>query len=350
MHVFMDESGPFGGIGQFPSISLIGALIVPDARLASLEKQYKKLRPNLPKDEKGEVKGRLLNEQQVDSAVSLLLADSTLFEAAAIDLGMHTEEGLKAFQVQQAEKMTANLAEDHQEALKAQVWAFRKTFEGFKLPLMVQGILTFEFIFRILEYGTMYYATRRPTELGKFNWVVDAKGNMEKPNEWEEWWSKFIFPVLQTRSLTRPFRQLPDGIGDYSHFKRFETNADSFLRRMSSWKEGDPEPLDLGLVMKESFTFSSEATTGLELVDVITNATRRALRGNLQQKGWGRIPQLMVHRGKREYISLLSLQDDPKPDRVYPYAEVLNAFQRNGRLLLPAHERKKLLRSGRPPS
>ena len=152
---------------------------------------------------------------------------------------------------------------------------------------MVQGMLTFEFIFDVLEYGTMYYATRRPTELGKFNWVIDAKGNMEKPNEWEDWWSKFIFPVLQTRSFTRPFRQLPDGIGDYSHLKRFETEADPFLRKMSGWKEGDPEPLALGLVMKESFTFSSEATPGLELVDIVTNATRRALRGNLQQKGWG---------------------------------------------------------------
>jgi hypothetical protein len=67
MHIFIDESGPFGGIGQFPSVSLIGALIVPDARLASLERQYKRLRPNLPKDEKGEVKGRLLNEQQVEA-------------------------------------------------------------------------------------------------------------------------------------------------------------------------------------------------------------------------------------------------------------------------------------------
>jgi hypothetical protein len=279
--------------------------------------------------------------------VSWLLADSVLFEAMAIDLGTHTEDGLKGFQAQQAEKMTANLTDEHQEALKAQVWESRNTFEGFKLPLMVQGILTFEFIFDILEYGTMYYATRRPTELGKFNWVIDAKGNMEKPNEWEEWWSKFIFPVLQTRSFTRPFRQLPDGIGDYSHLKRFETEADPFLRRMSGWKEGDPEPLDLGLVMRESFTFTSEATAGLELVDIITNATRRALRGNLQQKGWGRIPQLMVHRGKREYISLFSLQDDSEPDRVYPYAEVLNAFRRDGRLLLPAHERKKALRTGK---
>jgi hypothetical protein len=284
MHIFIDESGPFGGIGEFPSVSLIGALIIPDARLASLEKQYTRLHPNLPKDEKGEVKGRLLNEQQVDSVVSLLLADSALFEAAAIDLGTHTENGLKAFQAQQAEKMTANLTDEHKEELKAEVWASRKTFEGFKLPLVVQAILTSEFIFDILEFGTMYYATRRPTELGKFNWVIDAKGNMEQPNKWEEWWSTFIFPVLQTRSFTRSFSQLPAGIGDYSHLKRFETQADPFIRQMSAWKEGDPEPLDLGLVMRESFAFSGEIKPGLELVDRDTGAS--AISSLMQKADW----------------------------------------------------------------
>jgi len=346
MHIFIDESGPFGGIGQFPSVSLIGAIVVPDARLAALEKAYKRLRPNLPKDEKGEVKGRLLNEQQVDNTVSLLLADSALFEAAAIDLGTHNEERLKTFQAQQADKMTANLKEEHKEELKVQVRDYRKTFEAFKLPLMVQAILTFEFVWDILEYAAMYYATRRPAELGKFNWVIDAKGNMEQPNQWENWWSKFIFPVLQTHSFARPFRQLPAGIGDYSHLRRFETKADPFIRQMSGWKEGDPEPLDLGLVMKESFKFSSDADPGLELVDIITNATRRALRGNLKQKGWGRIPQLMIHRGKREYISLFSFQDDPEPERIFPYAEILDAFRHDGRLLLPKHEREKLARGG----
>jgi hypothetical protein len=79
------------GLANFPAFP--SALIVPDARLPSLEKQYKTLRPNLPKDEKGEVKGRLLNEQPVDNTVSLLLTDSALFEAAAIDLGTHTELG-----------------------------------------------------------------------------------------------------------------------------------------------------------------------------------------------------------------------------------------------------------------
>jgi hypothetical protein len=76
--------------------------------------------------------------------------------------------------------------------------------------------------------------------------------------------------------------------------------------------------------MKESFTFAVEATPGLEFVDMITNATRRAFRGNLQKQGWSRIPQLMVHLPKRPDLSMLSLQDDPEPTRrARPAVDVL---------------------------
>jgi|SRR5215467_4584806 len=78
MHIFIDETGSFTGIGKSPSISLVGALIVPDSRLASLEKKYRKLRKSFPKDDKGEVKGRLLNEQQIARVVPLLFEHSAL--------------------------------------------------------------------------------------------------------------------------------------------------------------------------------------------------------------------------------------------------------------------------------
>jgi hypothetical protein len=338
-HIFVDETGSFGGIGQFPSVSLIGALIVPDERLAKLEKSYRKIRANLPKDDKGEVKGRLLNEQQVNSVVPLLLHHSALFEAVAIDLGVHSEEGLKTFQAQQAEKMTANLTGEHKQSLKDQVWQARGTFENFKLPLMVQAILTFELVAKVIEDGTMYYSTRRPVELGKFNWVIDAKGTMDTPTEWEEWWSKFLLPALQTRSFGKPFKHLP--LGDYSHLARFETEADPFIRKMSNWQEGDPAPLDLGTIMRESFTFANVATPGLELVDIVTNSTRRAINGNLQKQGWARIPELMIHRTRQHYISMISLQDFQPPAGGYPYWPVIAAYSRGGRLMMPAHLRNK---------
>jgi hypothetical protein len=338
MHIFIDETGSFGGAGNFPSPSLVGALIVPSTRLPSLEKKYSKLRKRLPLDEKGEVKGRALNEKQVASVVDLLMEHSVLFESAGVELGAHTEQGLKEFQTRQAEKMTASLTDEHKETLKTQVHEARKRFEGFKYPLMVQSMVTFELISRIIELGTMYFSTRRPEELGNFTWVIDAKGNLGAPNEWEEWWSLVILPFLQSRWFRKPFGQIP--IGDYSHMERFEVDADEWTQQLSQWKEGDPRPIDLKAVLKEDFSFSPAATPGLEMVDIITNATRRAIVGNLQKLGWVRIPELMVARGN-QYISMHVFQDDPIPDRAYPYLKVLNAYGRNGRTMIPVNLKHK---------
>jgi hypothetical protein len=41
---------------------------------------------------------------------------------------------------------------------------------------------------------------------------------------------------------------------------------------------------------------------------------------------------------------MLSLQDDPERDRVYPYADVLATFRSGGRLLLPKGLREKVQR------
>jgi len=60
MHIFLDESGSFTGFHP-GSISVVGALAIPDQKLDSLKKRYAKIRERLPL-EKGEVKGRLLNE------------------------------------------------------------------------------------------------------------------------------------------------------------------------------------------------------------------------------------------------------------------------------------------------
>ena len=339
MHIFLDETGSFGGVGQFPSPSIVGALIVPDSRLGGLEKKFAKLRKHFPLDGRGEVKGRSLDEKQVARVVDLLMEHSAIFDAAAIDLGTHTESGLSAFQAQQAEKMTADLTDEHKDTLKAQVWEARRRFEGFKHPLMVQSIITFELISRLIELSTMYFSTRRPEELGKFVWVIDGKGNLSTPTEWEEWWSLVILPFLQTRWFKKPFGQLP--IGDYSHMERFEIDADEWTKEMAGWKEGDLKPIDLNGVLKEDLTFSAAAVPGLELVDIITNATRRALVGNLQKSGWVRIPELMIHRKGGHYISLHSLQDDPVLDRPFPYLKTLNAYGRNGRAMLPANLAKK---------
>ncbi|RYH29212.1 MAG: hypothetical protein EON54_22700, partial [Alcaligenaceae bacterium] len=97
----------------------MGALIVPDGRLTSLERGYAKLRRSLPQHN-GEVKGRLLNEGQVKAVVELLFHHSVIFEASAIDMGMHSEAGIVAFQSKTAEGVTVQLTSDHPEWMQAE--------------------------------------------------------------------------------------------------------------------------------------------------------------------------------------------------------------------------------------
>jgi len=105
MHVFIDESGSFTGF-HAGSISVVGALAIPEEKLGPLKNKYVKIRARLPL-EKGEVKGRLLNEWQIDEVVTLLARNEVLFEGAAIDLGMHTEQAVHDYKKQHGEEMLA---------------------------------------------------------------------------------------------------------------------------------------------------------------------------------------------------------------------------------------------------
>lgn len=338
MHIFLDETGSFA-LGTFPSPSLIGALIVPDSRLRSLEKEYQKVRKTLPKD-KGEVKGRLLNEMQVAGLIPLLRHHEVLLELVAIELGAHTEGGLKEHRVESAKALTQNLTDEHTETLKKEVFSLKKQLEELSLPLFVQSHLTFQLIRTVIELAGMYYSQRRPGELGQFNWVVDAKGTLDTPTEWELWWSTIIMGVLQTMTIREPIKAIP--VGDYSHMKRFEMEPSPWLRGLIGPRAKDDAPAhDLKAMLTENLRFSSAPEPGLELVDILTNATRRALIGNLKEPGWKDVRTLMIHRKGPHYIHFFSLEQDPVAGRVYPYLDVLHHYGREGKSMLTASNRNK---------
>src|SRR4051794_19143261 len=120
MHVFLDESGTFSGFHE-GSINVVGALAIPDQKIEFLEKKFAKIRARLPLD-KGEVKGRLLNEEQVDEVVTLLARNETVFEATALDLGLQTENEVKTYKKKHGDEMLArvpNFAEAVQPEVRA---------------------------------------------------------------------------------------------------------------------------------------------------------------------------------------------------------------------------------------
>ena len=90
MHIYIDESGIFSNPNSKPNVaSVVVALTVPSTYKVKLFREFSKLSEGLPTKD-GEVKGRLLDEAQVASVVSLLAKYDCLVEINSIDIALHT--------------------------------------------------------------------------------------------------------------------------------------------------------------------------------------------------------------------------------------------------------------------
>ena len=328
MHIFLDESGTFAlpAPGTF-SPSIVGALVVPDFKLAKLEQRYARLRHRLPKDA-GEVKGRLLNEAQVAQVVDLLRRNSGLFFAHVIETGLEDKDLIRLHREGAAEAMTKHLTDRHFDSLKADVWARRRQLEEMSVPLYLQYALMSELLTDVLRTATLYWAQRRMPEIISFRWMVDGK-SPDGQTKAEEWWDIVKGASVQSKLAREPLIAL-EGL-DYSAFdEKFRGPTPQYLRETIVPHD---QSFSLNLMLDEHFTFSSGNDFGLELVDILTNATRRALKGNLSEAGWRGIPGLMVH-GRGEYLKMRTLRPMPAKENV-PYSSLLvKNFATGGRSML----------------
>src|SRR3990172_4756181 len=120
---------------------------------------------------------------------------------------------------------------------------------------------------------------------------------------------------------------------DYSHFERFRTTLGDYLKPYILDRDGGDDATDLRKLMTESFRFSSDAEPGLEMVDILANATRRALMGRLRIEGWRDIRGLMIHR-RGHYIQLASLLTAPPGRQEWSYAPVIRHFSQGGKNMI----------------
>lgn len=330
MHIFIDESGTFTGVGaDAPAVSTLGALIMPSHRLPKLFKKYGRLRANLP-TRKGEVKGSLLDERQVAAVIELLRINGAVFCASMIDLADHTVEDIAQHRARRSAGLAANLTDGHTQELRDSVAALQARMADFSDQLYVQGAVTIDLLYNVMQDMIVYHCQRFPKELGEFHWVIDAK-NPGAVTNWEDWWSKTLVIWLQAMSLVKPGAMLPGG--DYRHFRRFIFDElPEYLRDVAPYADrSGGAGIDLQKMYGESFRFSSEPEPGLELVDIVTNALRRGLIGNLGEPGWLPLRGLMIHRSA-VYVSPVGLLP---PDRKLARAllPTMNKFRMGGRIM-----------------
>ncbi len=186
------------------------------------------------------------------------------------------------------------------------------------LNLFLQTITLFETLHRVIQHVPVYFAQRQPKELGTFAWIVDGK-DRDKVTNWEKWWTSYIIGALATKSRFHPAAMLEGA--DYSYYDKFQHVP----------RAGE-DGTNLSLLLKD-LRFSSDIEFGLELVDILTNAVRRAIIGNLGIEGWGGIVRTMIHR-REHYVALVRLDGVSQPPDNPSYASVINHFWSGGKSML----------------
>jgi hypothetical protein len=307
VNIFIDESGTFTTRSDGSSVGAIGALVVTESQMPIVERRYEQLRPLLPKVN-GEVKGRVLAEGDIARVLELARRSGLIYEVTVIDLLPEDGAAVEEHRKQQCDMLTRRLTDDHQATLVSQLWALRARLEKMSLPLYAQFVGTGDLLWRTLEHATLYYSQREPASLARFRWMIDAKAP-DGITDWEDWWTKVVKPILQSKSLRQPFAMFKDG--DYSFLRAKEMPMPEHLVGAFPRLKGET-----GLSLNECFeeiAFSAEAVPGLELVDVLTNAVRRALTGRLGERGWQGIPGLMIHRKGSTYVHPIGFGNDGRP-------------------------------------
>jgi hypothetical protein len=104
----------------------------------------------------------------------------------------------------------------------------------------------------------------------------------------------------------------------------------SSLKRFKRKETADEDSLDPVRLLRD-FKFKAGQETGLEFVDVLANATRRMLRGELQREGWINMHGLMIHRTET-YIKFILFGPGPDVVQGADYAAIVNdGFRKNGK-------------------
>jgi hypothetical protein len=326
MKIYIDESGTFTQSRKKPSLSVVGSLAIPDVSYNRVLKKYGKLRSKLPKS-KGEVKGKLLSEQQVSDVIEILRRNEVLFEATLIDLRNTNEAVIETYRVRQCENLTAKITEAHHSNTREWAWALRRRLERMSMPLYVQSELNFQLIWKTLEHFTAYFSQRRPECLAEIEWFVDAKQPVGS-TDWENWWRAVMFPLFQTRSMFEPFAMIEDG--DYSRLPSEERVLPEYLADEFPTHAGEAH-INLSPSLA-NIRFVAAPDPGLELVDIVTNALRRALVGNLQPSGWSDLPALMIHR-PYQYVDIMRFGSED-PELTQHCRGVLHRFKQGGKSML----------------
>ena len=248
MHIFIDEAGSF-----IPDTgwAVVCSLAIPHKEVGPAQREITKLTRDWPRTG-GELKGAMLGPSQLEALVEVLFRHDALMHARAIDVSLEDIARVDEHKARQCDNMTKHLTPEHHPVLVRQVWELRRILAGMSRQLYIQFVMMTELVRAAVEESALYFAQRRPRELAKFEWTIDAKDPRRITNQ-EKWWRQTLAPFLMSASRREPFAFVDDPGFNYKHFDR------SFSTKTEMWLPDHPpemlEGIDIRKLVTEQMAF-----------------------------------------------------------------------------------------------
>ena len=333
MEIFIDEGGQFT---QANGWGVVSALVLPDRETGPTRRKLAYLTRDWPRAPAGELKGGSLNQGHLEALVDLLVARSALLHAVAIDMANENDDGLKLHKQQQCERLTMFLTQEHHGDLVAKVWELRRTLEKMPTQLYVQSVLMNELTATTIQLATLYFAQRRPQELGSFRWTIDAKDPLRITTQ-ERWWRDTLGPLQESRSRIKPLNRVNDPDFNYKYFDK------SYELRAKTWHADKPREMvigqDIGKILLTKMSFvDSRSNILIQATDILTNFIRRLLTGQVTDSQTARtlgrlqIRQSMA-KGINQSLHILTLTTEGRRERSH-LAPALRQMAAAGRSMI----------------
>jgi hypothetical protein len=323
MYIFIDEAGGFQTPSRSSLVSCVAALLVPEGLAMTLFRKFRRVtRPW--RVAAAEAKGSQLSEDQIAEVISVVRRFDVLLIAVAIDMGLHSEAGISRHKKDQVAKLAENLSPFMSSGMRAKVENLASRMERLSTQLYVQSLLLTLLVQSVLQVGTLYYVQRIPRTLGSFVWRPDAKDT--RITEYERLWLEIVGPFLETMSISSPLSELEGA--DYSAFSKYRgemAEVPEHLREHVSRRKRPFTYINLDLVLGDLKFSASHRLTGIQIVDTLAAAVRRACNGTLQRTGWKGLGRLMPTPARDlDCIQFVALEDISYDG--LPYSGIIKAW------------------------
>jgi hypothetical protein len=283
----------------------------------------------------GELKAAELKTHHLAVLVDVLYKYDSLLHAVAIDVSAHPAGVIARHQLSQAEGITRFLTNEHYPSLREELCELRRKLERMPEQLYVQCVAMHQLLWTIVDEGALYFSQRRPNDLGKFEWLVDAKDPARITNQ-EEWWRTVIGPMAQSRSRRKGFITGTGKEFNYTYFDRAFLSEGEISHPDGSSKT--IQGIDINKLITQRVSFvDSKSQLFIQVTDILTGFMRRALRSQIVDHDiLPALGKLMIKRaraGKLQTIQLICL--DKKELEVAEYlGPRLRVIGSRGRTLL----------------